>query len=256
VLTAYNEGARIDFCRVDDWATMQSIQYEYPPQITALPIHGSSAMLPVRRIYCVGRNYIDHIREMKEADERDPPFFFQKPTDSIVRSGATVPYPPDTRDFQFEVELVVAISRGGHNIDPTRARDHILGYAIGIELTRRDRQREMREKMLPWERGKSFDNSSPCGTLRRASDIGHPSSGVIALTVNGTTKQNGDISQMIWKVPEIITNLSTSYKLEPGDLIFTGTPAGVGTINVGDRLEGRMTGVALVAVTIGPPEMH
>jgi len=131
-----------------------------------------------------------------------------------------------------------------------------LGYAIGIELTRRDRQREMREKMLPWERGKSFDNSSPCGTLRRASDIGHPSSGVIALTVNGTTNQNGDISQMIWKVPEIITNLSTSYKLEPGDLIFTGTPAGGGTINVGDRLEGRMTGVGLVTVTIGPPEMH
>jgi fumarylpyruvate hydrolase len=123
-------------------------------------------------------------------------------------------------------------------IDPARARDHILGYSVGIELTRRDRQREMGEKLLPWEPGKSFDYSSPCGTLRRASDIGHPSSGAIALTVNGTTKQNGDISQMIWKVPEIITNLSTAYKLGQGDLIFTGTPAGVGTINVGDRLEG------------------
>lgn len=140
---------------------MQSIQYEYAPQITALPIHGSSTMLPVRRIYCVGRNYIDHIKEMKEADERDPPFFFQKPTDSIVHSGATVRYPPDTQDFQFEVELVVAISRAGLNIGPARAPDHILGYAVGIELTRRDRQREIREKMLPWERGKSFDHSSP-----------------------------------------------------------------------------------------------
>ena len=235
---------------------MESIQYEYTPQITTLPIHGSNAVLPVRRIYCVGRNYIDHVREMKEADEREPPFFFQKPTDSIVQSGATVPYPPDTQDFQFEVELVVAISRGGLNIDPARATDHILGYTAGIELTRRDRQREMREKMLPWERGKSFDHSSPCGMLRRASDIGHPSSGAIALTVNGLTKQDGDIGQMIWKVPEIISNLSVSYKLEAGDLIFTGTPAGVGPVNVGDRLEGRVAGVGSVAIKIGPPAMR
>jgi fumarylpyruvate hydrolase len=234
---------------------MQSVQYEYPPHITTLPIHGSSTLLPVRRIYCVGRNYIDHIREMKEADEREPPFFFQKPTDSIVQDGARVPYPPDTCDFQFEVELVVAISSRGRDIDPIRASDHILGYAVGIELTRRDRQREMREKMLPWERGKSFDYSSPCGVLRRARNIGHPSSGAITLAVNGVIKQNGDISQMIWKVPEIIANLSTSYKLEPGDLIFTGTPAGVGTINIGDRLEAHMTNVGSVAVTIGPPEI-
>jgi fumarylpyruvate hydrolase len=232
---------------------MESVQYEYPPRITALPIHGSSAMLPVRRIYCVGRNYIDHIREMKEADEREPPFFFQKPTDSIVQSGATVPYPPDTEDFQFEVELVVAISRAGLNIDPADACEHILGYGVGIELTRRDRQREMREKMLPWERGKAFDNSSPCGPLRRASEIGHPSSGAITLTVNGATKQNSDIAQMIWKVPEIISNLSMSYRLEPGDLIFSGTPGGVGSIHTGDKLEGRVAGVGLVAVTIGPP---
>jgi fumarylpyruvate hydrolase len=232
---------------------MQSIQYEYTPQITTIPIDGSNAMLPVRRIYCVGRNYIDHIREMKEADEREPPFFFQKPTDSIVQNGAIVPYPPDTQDFQFEVELVVAISRAGLNIDRACATDHILGYAAGIELTRRDRQREMREKMLPWERGKSFDHSSPCGVLRRASEIGHPSSGAIVLMVNGTTKQDSDISRMIWKVPEIIANLSASYKLEPGDLIFTGTPSGVGSIKVGDRLEGRVAGVGSVAVAVGPP---
>jgi fumarylpyruvate hydrolase len=231
---------------------MEPTQYEYTPQITTLPIHGSGAILPVRRIYCVGRNYIDHIREMKEADEREPPFFFQKPTDSIVQSGATIPYPPDTRDFQFEVELVVAIPHAGLNIDPARAKNHILGYAVDIELTRRDRQREMREKMLPWERGKSFDHSSPCGVLRRASDIGHPCSGSIVLTVNGTTKQNSDIAQMIWKVPEIISNLSRSYRLEPGDLIFTGTPGGVGALDVGDRLDGRVAGVGSVAVAISP----
>lgn len=233
---------------------MPSVQYEFPARITALPIEGTGSMLPVRRIYCVGRNYIDHIKEMKEADERDPPFFFQKPTDSIVQNGGVVPYPPDTQDFQFEVELVTAISRGGQNIDQARANDHIFGYAAGIELTRRDRQREMREKMLPWERGKSFDHSSPCGPLQRASDIGHPSAGAIVLTVNGMTQQNSDISLMIWKVPEIISNLSKSYKLEPGDLIFTGTPAGVGPINVGDRLEGRVSGVGSVTVTVGPPE--
>ena len=230
-------------------------QYEFPPRIVTLPISGSSTVLPVRRVYCVGRNYVDHIREMKEADEREPPFFFQKPTDSVVQNGATVPYPPDTTDFQFEIELVVAIARGGRNIDTERARDHILGYAVGIELTRRDRQREMREKMLPWERGKSFDFSSPCGVLQRASVIGHPSSGAITLAVNESPKQNSDISRMIWNVPEIIANLSSSYRLEPGDLIFTGTPAGVGAVRVGDRLEGAVAGVGTVAITIGPKDV-
>lgn len=229
-----------------------NIHYEFPPQIAALPIAGSGTAFPVRRIYCVGRNYVDHIREMKEADEREPPFFFQKPTDSIVQDGSTVPYPPDTADFQFEMELVVAIGRGGRNIDTGRARDHILGYAAGIELTRRDRQREMREKMLPWERGKSFDFSSPCGPLQRASVIGHPSSGAVTLSVNGALKQNGDISRMIWSVPEIVANLSRSYRLEPGDIIFTGTPAGVGPLQAGDRLEGSVAGVGTVTITIDP----
>jgi len=229
-------------------------RYEFPPGITTLPISGSGTILPVRRVYCVGRNYVNHIREMKEADERDPPFFFQKPTDSVVQDGANVPYPPDTTDFQFEVELVVAIARGGRNIDVARAQDHILGYAVGIELTRRDRQREMREKKLPWERGKSFDFSSPCGVLQRASVIGHPSSGAITLAVNGSPKQSSDISRMIWNVPEIIANLSCSYKLAPGDLIFTDTPTGVGAVEVGDYLEGAVAGVGSVAITIGPKE--
>jgi fumarylpyruvate hydrolase len=192
---------------------------------------------------------------MKEADEREPPFFFQKPTDSVVQDGATVPYPPDTTDFQFEIELVVAIAHGGRNIDTGHANDHILGYAVGIELTRRDRQREMREKMLPWERGKSFDRSSPSGVLHRASVIGHPSSGAITLAVNGSPKQSSDISRMIWNVPEIIANLSSSYRLEPGDLIFTGTPAGVGAVQVGDRLDGAVAGVGTVTITIGPKDV-
>ena len=189
---------------------------------------------------------------MKEADEREPPFFFQKPTDAIVQDGATVPYPPDTTDFQFEVELVAAIRRDGRDIDVASANDHILGYAVGIELTRRDQQREMREKMLPWERGKSFDFSAPCGPLQRVQTVAHPTSGAISLTVNGSKKQSGDISNMIWNVPEIVANLSRSYRLEPGDLIFTGTPAGVGPVQPGDRLQGVVAGVGSVTITIGP----
>jgi len=226
--------------------------YEFPPQVTCLPVSGSATMFPVRRVYCVGRNYVDHIREMKEGDERDPPFFFQKPTDAVVQNGAIVPYPSDTTDFQFEVELVVAIARGDRNICVGSANDYILGYAAGIELTRRDRQREMREKMLLWERDKSFDVSAPCGLLHRVSDIGHPASGSIVLTVNGSPRQSGDIFQMIWSVPDIIANFSTSYRLEPGDLIFTGTPAGVGPVDIGDRLEGIIAGVGSVAIMIGP----
>jgi len=150
--------------------------------------------------------------------------------------------------------LVAAIAHAGRNIDRSDALEHIFGYAVGIELTRRDRQREMREKMLPWERGKSFDHSSPCGSLRRVRAVGHPSSGSITLAVNGAVKQRGDIAQMIWTVPEIIANLSASYKLEPGDLVFTGTPAGVAAVQIGDRLEGRVAEVGSIEVTIGAPE--
>jgi len=189
---------------------------------------------------------------MKEADERESPFFFQKPTDAIVQDRATVLYPPDTTDFQFEVELVAAIRLDGQDIDVASANDHILGYAVGIELTRRDRQRKMREKMLPWERGRSFDFSAPCGPLQRMQTVAHATSGAISLTVNGSKKQSGDISNMIWSVPEIVANLSHSYRLEPGDLIFTGTPAGVGPVQPGDRLQGVVAGVGSVTITIGP----
>ena len=208
-----------------------------------LPIAGRGERFPVRRIYCVGRNYLDHIREMKEADERDPPFFFQKPPDALVQDGGTVPYPPDTDDLQFEIELVVAIGAAGRDIPAARAHEHVFGYAVGIDLTRRDRQREMRARMLPWERGKSFDASAPCGLLHLVEMIGHPARGRIALSANGAPRQEGDIAQMIWSVPEIIENLSRSYRLVPGDLIMTGTPAGVGRVVPGDVLEGHVEGV-------------
>ncbi|MDB5559097.1 MAG: fumarylacetoacetate hydrolase [Enterovirga sp.] len=219
-----------------------------------LAIAGSADRFPVRRIYCVGRNYVDHIREMKEGDERDPPFFFQKPSDAVVPDGATIPYPPDTADFQFEIELVVAIGAGGRNIPLAQALDHVFGYTVGIDLTRRDQQRDMREKMLPWERGKAFDASAPCGALLPAAQVGHPGKGAITLDVNGAEKQRGDLSQMIWNVPEIIANLSASYTLAPGDLIMTGTPAGVGPVVPGDRILGRVEGVGALTITIGPRE--
>jgi len=226
-----------------------------PPAIepTILPVVGGDSF-PVRRIYCVGRNYASHIREMKEADERDPPFFFQKPRDSIVPNDAVVPYPPETQDFQFEVELVVAIGTGGRNIDIDAAFDHVWGYAVGIDLTRRDRQRDARDMRLPWEVGKSFDNSAPCGLLLPAARIGHPGTGVIELYVNGVKRQRGDLNEMIWTVPEIIAQLSRQVMLRPGDLVFTGTPAGVGPIAPGDHIEAHVDGLIPLTITIGPRE--
>ncbi len=209
----------------------------------------------MRRIYCVGRNYADHIREMKEGDERDPPFFFQKPSDAAVEDGGTVPFPADTEDFQYEIELVVALGGGGRRLSKYQALDIVFGYAVGIDLTRRDQQRDMRTKMLPWERGKSFDASAPCGPIHRVSEIGHPSRGLITLDVDGTQRQRGDLAHMIWSVQEIITNLSMSYALAPGDLIMTGTPAGVGPVNPGALLHGRVEGVGDLTITIGPPEV-
>jgi fumarylpyruvate hydrolase len=229
-------------------------KYVYEPEVTSVAIAGQSIRFPVRRIYCVGRNYVDHIREMKEGDERDPPFFFQKPADAIVEHDAEIPYPSHTSDFQYEVELVIAVGRGGRNISVARALDHVFGYAVGIDLTRRDRQRDARAAGLPWEIGKSFDGSAPCGTICRAADIGHPSAGKIALSVNGDIRQTGDIAQMIWNCPEILANLSLQYALAEGDLIFTGTPAGVGPVEPGDRLVAEIASIGKLALTIGPRE--
>ncbi|MBI1201124.1 MAG: FAA hydrolase family protein [Rhodopseudomonas sp.] len=216
-----------------------------------IPVVGGG-LFPVRRIYCVGRNYVSHIREMKEADERDPPFFFQKPRDAIVGDGATIAYPPDTGDFQYEVELVAAIGTTGRNIDMASALNHVWGYAIGLDMTRRDRQRDARDLQLPWEPGKSFDESAPCGALHPAANIGHPATGAITLAVNGVEQQRGDLREMIWRVPEIIAQLSRQYVLRPGDLIYTGTPAGVGPVVPGDRINAHIDGLTPLSVTIGP----
>ncbi len=220
--------------------------------VNLVPVIGSGEPFPVRRIYCVGRNYVAHIREMKESDERDPPFFFQKPADALVLDGATVPYPPLTSDLHYEVELVVAIGKGGIGISPENAESHIFGYAIGIDLTRRDRQREAGKRGLPWEIGKAFDHSAPCGPIHRVAAAGFIRKGAITLSVNGEMRQNGDISDMIWNVPEIIANLSAHYEVKPGDLIYTGTPSGVGPVVPGDKIECAIEGLGTLRIAIGP----
>jgi fumarylpyruvate hydrolase len=223
-----------------------------PPPRQAMAVAGTARLYPVRRVWCVGRNYIEHIREMGQ-DERAPPFFFAKPADALVADGSVVPYPPLTKDLHFEVELVVALKDGGRNIAPARALDLIYGYAVGIDLTRRDLQIASRDVKRPWEIGKAFDASGPCGALRPASEIGHPAKGRIHLSVNGTVRQDGDLNQLIWSVPEIIAQLSTQVAVAAGDVIFTGTPAGVGAVGPGDQLKGEVAGVGAVTVTIGPP---
>ena len=208
-----------------------------PPPVTAVPVEGTDARFPVRRIYCVGRNYAEHIREMG-GDERQPPFFFQKPTDSIVLDGAQVAYPTITADFQHEIELVLAIGKGGEDIAEADASAHVYGLAVGIDLTRRDVQVEARKTGRPWEIGKSFDASAPIGLLRPLAGGALPGEGEVSLTVNGETRQTGDVAQMIWNCEEIISQLSRQYRLEPGDLIYTGTPAGVGPVVAGDTIMG------------------
>jgi len=222
-----------------------------PPQ-AAIAVAGSSDKFPVRRIWCVGRNYIEHIREMGQ-DERAPPFFFAKPADAVVPDGATVPYPSLTKDMHFEVELVVALKSGGRNIPVEKANDHIWGYGVGIDLTRRDLQIASRDLKRPWEVGKAFDMSAPCGPLRPASEIGHPKKGRIMLSANGQVRQDGDLDQMIWNVPETIWKLSEMVELAAGDIIMTGTPAGVGATVAGDKLSCEIEGIGKLNITIGAP---
>ena len=235
---------------------MSAIGHRVLPAIpaTEVPVVGGG-FFPVRRVFCVGRNYLDHIREMKEADERDPPFFFQKPRDAVVLDGAQVPYPPFTSDFQFEVELVVAIGRAGRDIAVADAIDHVWGYAVGIDLTRRDRQRDARDLRLPWEVGKSFDASAPCGNIAPARDARRFKGCAITLLVNGIEHQRGDIGQMIWSVPEVVAQLSRQVTLGASDLIYTGTPAGVGPVVPGDLLAAHIEGLSSLTITITPPEV-
>jgi fumarylpyruvate hydrolase len=221
------------------------------PQAT-IAVAGTNKTFPVRRIWCVGRNYLEHIREMGQ-DEREPPFFFAKPADAIVPDGATVPYPPLTKDLHHEVELVVALKSGGRNIDVKRANDCVYGYGVGIDLTRRDLQIASRDIKRPWEIGKAFDGSAPCGALRPAAEIGHPAKGRIALKCNGKVRQDGDLEQMIWNVPEVISKLSEMVELAAGDIIMTGTPSGVAATVAGDKLECEVAGVGTLTVKMGPP---
>ena len=223
-----------------------------PPPQAAIAVAGSDKAFPVRRIWCVGRNYVEHIREMGQ-DERLPPFYFAKPADAVVPDGATVPYPSLTKDMHHEVELVVALKSGGRNIKVDKALDTIWGYGVGIDLTRRDLQIASRNQQRPWEIGKAFDASAPCGPLRPASEIGHPGKGRITLKCNGKVRQDGDLGQMIWNTPEIIANLSEMVELVPGDIIMTGTPSGVAATVAGDKLECEIDGVGKLTVTIGPP---
>ncbi len=215
----------------------------------SLPITGSEARFPVRRIYCVGRNYAEHAREMGGNPEREPPFFFMKPADAVVTDGR-MDYPSKTVDLQHEIEMVVALSRGGRDIPADSALDCVFGYAVGLDMTRRDIQGELKAKGRSWEMGKAFDQSAPISPIVPASRIGHPQRGAITLAVNSQPRQHGDLADMIWPVADIIANLSGYVTLLPGDLIFTGTPAGVGKVERGDLLEGAVEGVGSLSVTI------
>lgn len=219
-----------------------------PPR-QVLEVAGSSAVFPVRRIYCVGRNYVEHIRETGN-DEREPPFFFQKPTDAILPSGGEFPYPPLSSNVHHEIELVAAISKGGKDIKEENALDHVFGYAVGIDMTRRDLQGVSKEMRRPWEPGKAFDHAAPCTLIAPASEIGHPDKARIWLAVNGEIRQDADISDMIWNLKETIAHLSASYELQPGDLIMTGTPAGVGPVVAGDVITGGVDGVGEIEIRV------
>ncbi len=220
-----------------------------PPPVVALPVRGSDETFPVRRIYCVGRNYAEHAVEMGHDPDREPPFFFQKNADNLVTDGV-FPYPAASSDVHHEVELVVCLARGGEDIAVRDALEHVYGYAVGLDMTRRDLQGEAKKLGRPWEIGKAFEKSAPVSPVVPAAEIGHPEAGAIRLSVNGTLRQDGDIGQMIWKVPEAIAYLSGLFRLAPGDLIMTGTPAGVGPVTRGDRLEAHIDGVGDLAVRV------
>ena len=229
--------------------------FVFPPhRPAALPVAGDTDAFPVRRVYCVGRNYADHAREMGAADQaegREPPFFFMKPGDAVVGGNGeiAVAYPPLTNDLHHEVELIVALG-GGANVAVDAAKDLIFGYAVGLDLTRRDIQARAKEKGHPWDMGKGFDQSAVAGVIQPVARVGHPERGRIWLTVNGQLRQEGDLSAMLWKVADIVANLSTLVRLEAGDLIYTGTPAGVGPLLPGDVLEGGIDGVGTLRARI------
>jgi len=225
-------------------------EFVFQPVVPSVAIAGTSQRYPVHRIYCVGRNYAEHAREMGVDPKLEPPVFFTKPPDAVVTNGAIVPFPSRTDNFQHEVELVVALASGGRNIAAGEALKHVFGYAAGNDLTRRDLQQASRKKGMPWDTGKAFDASAPIAAIRPATQ-GHPDRGRIWLTVNGQTRQDSDVRELLWTVPEIIAELSTLFELRAGDLIFTGTPAGVSPLQPGDRIECGIEGLEVLRTTIG-----
>ena len=220
------------------------------PAIVSLAVEGSSARFPVNRIYCVGRNYAEHAREMGHDPNKEAPFFFMKPSTAIVTDGGDFPYPSLSKDVHHEMEMVVAIGKGGSNISSAKAPEHVYGYGVGLDMTRRDLQGEAKKMGRPWDTGKAFDYSAPCSALVPAAKIGHPSTGEIVLEVNGEVRQKSDLSQLIWNVPDTIAFLSTLFELQPGDLIYSGTPAGVAAVKKGDVMTGRVAGVGSISVKV------
>lgn len=231
------------------------MNYVFEPSMpVAVPVAGDDRQFAVRRVYCVGRNYAAHAREMGSDPDREPPFFFCKPGDAIVpvREGETLSlkYPPQTSDFHYEIELVAAIGKGGFNISRDEALEHIFGYAVGLDMTRRDLQSEMKKGGRPWEIGKAFDQSAPIGPLHTVDKVGHPEDAAIWLQVNGTDKQRSSTKELIWSVAETVAYLSQFFRLEPGDLIYTGTPEGVGPVVVGDLMQGGVDGLGTIQVRV------
>jgi fumarylpyruvate hydrolase len=221
-----------------------------PPKTPTLPVVGGEDPFPIHRIYCVGRNYAAHAVEMGGDPDREPPFFFQKNPDTIVPNGGDFPYPDRSSDVHHEIEMVIALAKGGKDIPQETAMDCVFGYAVGIDMTRRDLQGEAKKMGRPWEVGKAFEAAAPCGAVVPASRIGHPKRGAVWLDVNDERRQGGDLEQLIWKTPEIISYLSGLFTLAPGDLIYTGTPAGVGPVQRGDKLHGAVEGIGEIRISV------
>jgi fumarylpyruvate hydrolase len=228
-----------------------STQYVIDPVVQpSLPVAGDTRRFAVNRIYCVGRNYADHAREIGHDPDREPPFFFMKPASAIMTDGNNMQYPSLSKDVHHEIEMVVAIGKGGANIPADRALEHVYGYGVGLDMTRRDLQGEAKKMGRPWDTGKAFDQSAPCSALVPATKCGHPTEGLVRLLVNGEVRQEGNLNQLIWNVPDTIAYLSTLFTLQPGDLIFSGTPAGVCPVQKGDVLEGEVAGLPLLKIQI------
>ena len=225
-----------------------------PPPVSSVAVQGSNDAYPVHRVFCVGRNYEAHAKEMGVQVDREAPFYFTKGRDTVVPSGAVTPYPPGTKNFHHEMELVVAIKGEGFRVPEDKALELVFGYACGLDMTRRDLQLAARDKGRPWDFGKDFEQATVISSIVPVAKTGHPVKGKIALKVNGEYKQNADLAQLVWSVPSLIANLSQYYHLRSGDLILTGTPEGVGPVKAGDKLEGMIEGVGEIALTIGPAE--